>query len=147
MRTMRVQRILLLLSSLIPLSKSYCSTPGLSYLPFIASPFSLLCSMLSSSPQPSYFRLEPKVDWTPNCGAGLGQIEKDTLVPLLLYNCITRVLLSRNLRTIPHLELIFSAQLSMTSVRVSWAGLLETSVCADFLKVLFLSLMFWLLYF
>jgi len=26
-------------------------------------------------------------------------------------------------------------QLSMTSVRVSWAGLLETSVCADFIKV------------
>ena len=98
MRTMRVQRILLLLSSLIPLSKSYCSTPGLSYLPFIASPFSLLCSMLSSSPQPSYFRLEPKVDWTPNCGAGLGQIEKDTLVSLLQYNCKTRVLLSRNLQ-------------------------------------------------
>jgi len=63
---MRVQRILLLLSSLIPLSKSYCSTPG----------------------------------WNP----------KLTGPPIV-------------------------EQLSMTSVRVSWAGLLETSVCADFLKV------------
>ena len=43
------------------------------------------------------------------------------------------------------LLLIISVQLSMTSVRVSWAGLLETSVCADFIKVLFQPLMFWLL--
>ena len=35
----------------------------------------------------------------------------------------------------------------MTSVRVSWAGLLETSVCADFIKVLLIPLMFWLLLF
>ena len=35
----------------------------------------------------------------------------------------------------------------MTSVRVSWAGLLETSVCADFIKVLLRPLMFWLLLF
>ena len=73
-----------------------------------------------------HLRLEPKINWTSHCGAGLGQTNiKATVV-------------------FTSICMVISVQLSMTSVRVSWAGLLETSVCADFIKVTPQLLMFWL---
>ena len=118
LRMMRVQKILLLFLPFIPLSKSYCSTPGTDSFSYSILCFGHCCHQ--------HLRLEPKINWTPNCGAGLGQTNiKATVV-------------------FTSICMVISVQLSMTSVRVSWAGLLETSVCADFIKVTPQLLIFWL---
>ena len=65
LRMMRVQKILLLFLPFIPLSKSYCSTPGTDSFSYSILCFGHCCHQ--------HLRLEPKINWTPNCGAGLGQ--------------------------------------------------------------------------
>ena len=73
-------------------------------------------------------RLEPKDYWRTSYRAGLSESYQ-----ILCLFCRTPTC---NCWWI--MILIITIQLSMTSVRVSWAGLLEksTSVCADFVKVM-----------